>query len=403
MQTKIKFNYWTYKFKKLYKITKQKHLLMKKTTISCLLSVLVIIAWGQGNPSIEELRKFNSGIETLKKTEKSNASKKIKTTAKLNTTALDFKLFNSENSNLWMNRCTTLCVDSNNIVWVGTLAGIAKVDSDFVSVIDSKDIINAENRTFLVTGSTVDTKNNKWFLFNNDTVCKFDNNKWITYDAKNSPLRHIFQLISDKTGNVWFCTNTGLIKFDGKNWSTLNTSNSKLPDNQVIGAFVDSRNRIWVGTKRGTIMIDGNNTVDFQLSENPLNSNNFRKAIEDKDGTIWFSLVKINQVGDFTQYSPAGLVSYSNTGKWGELNTSNSNIPGNTIFDLIADKNTNEIWCNIENSGLSKFSETTWKLYSPKRSTINYSDIYATIIDNNDNLWCATNKGLVKVGKKITK
>src|ERR1700761_1363200 len=55
----------------------------------------------------------------------------------------------------------------------------------------------------------------------------------------------VYAIVQDKTGFIWFGTETGLSRFDGSRFVNFHTTDG-LPDNEIIKLFVDSRNRIWI-------------------------------------------------------------------------------------------------------------------------------------------------------------
>lgn len=71
-----------------------------------------------------------------------------------------------------------------------------------------------------------------------------------TFSSTNSPLsnsdNNINSIIKDKSGKVWFGTNTGLLVFDNYNWTLYNTSNSLISGNSIVDLKLDTLGNIWI-------------------------------------------------------------------------------------------------------------------------------------------------------------
>ncbi len=58
------------------------------------------------------------------------------------------------------------------------------------------------------------------------------------------PSNKIYNILEDRNGFIWVCTDLGVSKFDGVNFVNY-TSNEGLPDNEILGIFEDQKGRIW--------------------------------------------------------------------------------------------------------------------------------------------------------------
>lgn len=372
---------------------------MKKTAFFLLFILMACFTWSQENTTLEDIRQIKTEIETKRKLIKAVKPKEYKN----NSRKFKFTYFDNENSNLPTTLCNTLAVDKDDVIWVGTEHGIARVDSDFVTAIDTLTIDSLSNLNLSIQNITIDSHNNKWFLINNSIVAKFDNKNWTSYNSKNSPLGVVNQIFADNNENVWFCTNIGVLIFHDNTWTLINTSNSILPDNQVEGGYVDTKNRIWIGTKAGSIMINGNDTISFQNSQTPMKNCTIRKGLEDKDGNIWFATTSIAQLGYFTFLKSNGLVKLGTNNNWSNLNIENSDIPGNTVISFAGDKNSGNIWLSINYDGLTKYKNNEWEVYTPFNSNLSCNTINDIAIDKSGAVWCASRCGLLKIKQKQAK
>lgn len=58
------------------------------------------------------------------------------------------------------------------------------------------------------------------------------------------PSNKIYNILEDRNGFIWICTDLGVSRFDGVNFVNY-TSNEGLPDNEILGMFEDQKGRIW--------------------------------------------------------------------------------------------------------------------------------------------------------------
>lgn len=302
----------------------------------------------------------------------------------------EFEVYTTENSVVPWDMTRAICVDSNNVVWLGTDNGIVKIENNKFSVINSENAPLRPIRNQVgIMNEAVDIYNNKWFSDGYNTY-QYDGAKWEVYDSLNSPITWTTGIYADNLGNVWFSGFDGLMKFDGKKWSVMDTSNSKLPSNRILGIFVDSKKRIWIGTDKGNIRIDGNSIENFKNEDCPLKTSALVKGYEDKKGNIWFSLdEKFPQTKGFAEYSPDG--------HWSVISTANSNIPRNDVLDFAMNEKTNVIWFSINRVGISEFDGKNWATFTPDNSKVPSTYIQSIAIDKDGNVWCATFAGLLKI------
>ncbi len=115
-----------------------------------------------------------------------------------------------------------------------------------------------------------------------------------------SQLGHVFDIIEDQEGFIWFCTGNGLVKYDG--YSTdyyVNDSKdtTSLSNSWIYSGLCDSQGRIWIGTENGLNRMD-RKTEKFtrymhQLEDSfTISSPMVRDLFEDSKGRIWIGTFK---------------------------------------------------------------------------------------------------------------
>ena len=76
-------------------------------------------------------------------------------------------------------------------------------------------------------------------------IWRFSNaQQYTNFTTKNGlPSNHVYKIIQDYKGFVWFATNKGLVKYNGSNFKTFTTKDG-LPTNDIWDIRVTA-NKIW--------------------------------------------------------------------------------------------------------------------------------------------------------------
>ena len=130
----------------------------------------------------------------------------------------------NENGHLPIDRITTLLLDNNDDMWVGTYKGLFKFhtsDSTFISLNDLL-VDNQKPICDIILSTWIDDSNTLWF----GTPCslnkleKVDENKYSLNDySVNDGISddYINGILNDDKGNLWLSTNAGISRFNPKN------------------------------------------------------------------------------------------------------------------------------------------------------------------------------------------
>lgn len=65
------------------------------------------------------------------------------------------------------------------------------------------------------------------------------------------PSNHVYSIIQDEKGFIWFATNNGVSRFDGRHFKSFSAANG-LPDNEIVEIQPDISGRIWLSCYNGT-------------------------------------------------------------------------------------------------------------------------------------------------------
>lgn len=348
---------------------------------------------------------FNNGNLSIKRREfdfskntnfKSVGTSDIKGTkeSKLSET---WTVYNQQNSNLPWDMTRSIAVDNNNIVWVATDNGIARIEKDNIKVYNSSNssIIAKRGKSFTKC-LTIDSNDNIWFSDGYNGY-KFDKTNWTVYDTISTPLRWTTGIKTDKKGNVYFKTFKGLRKFDGTNWTIIDKSNTNLPAENISDFFIDNKNRTWIGTYKGNIRIEGETTIQLKNSDNPLSESTISKIYEDKKGNLWFDLYNKEDK------SKAGMFILRTNGEWESIRPKNSKLfSKNDINDFLLDEEKNILWIALNSVGLIKYDliNEKWEIYTTENSNIPSIHVMKLAMDKEGIIWGATFAGIIKLNKK---
>jgi DNA-binding NtrC family response regulator len=153
---------------------------------------------------------------------------------------------------------TTLLEDHDNHLWVGTMTGLARLDSSRGLVTN---YAHVESDTTSISGDMItalfeDIFGRLWVGTESDGLCR--------YDIQTDRFQHFEHDREDHTS---------------------------LGDNRVLSIYQDSRQQLWIGTWRGLNMLDENNGVRFaRYSEkNGLPDATIQGILDDTDGNLWLS------------------------------------------------------------------------------------------------------------------
>ncbi len=207
-----------------------------------------------------------------------------------------------------------------------------------------------------ITRKILEDKNGNIWLASWEGILKYDGTTFTNYTNKDSLRRHhIFTILEDTKGNLWFGTIGGGVYFyDGKEFTNY-TTEDKLASNRIGCFYEDKKGNIWVGTMNGLSRYNGKDFKSY-IIEGGTNNNDINSIIEDDNGDLWI-------VTRGTAFTFDGK----------EFTTiTNEDRPFNNVRSIIKDKKGN-IWLG-GNDGLFTYHNNTFTNHSTEFVGYIYED-----------------------------
>lgn len=187
----------------------------------------------------------------------------------------------------------TIKQDRKGNIWIATFGGVFRYDGKSFTNITSK---VSSARFFSVLE---DRKGNFWFSSVGSGVYYYDGQSFRNFTTKDGLANNrVTDIYEDKTGTVWFSTESGASRYDGKSFRNyrmnegfsflMTTTKEAIPQkdhNDVNSIIEDKTGKFWFGTRGHACLYDGK--VFTVLTHQGKPFTNVRTIIEDKKGNIW--------------------------------------------------------------------------------------------------------------------
>lgn len=312
-------------------------------------------------------------------------------------------------------RVSAVCEDSSGHLWIGTYGhGVRMLnkDSGELTTRGSDFSTMASSLKHRVLSLYADTSGNLWIGTEASGIDKINTNlNFSSYSKMSSGLDFsddvILSVYKDRSGIIWLGTaNGGINRFDRENsrvsWYQNNPKgNSSLSSNAVSAIFEDSRGTFWFGTIDGTLNkldLASGKFVRYRIRnvENAnLPDNGILRIYEDSSGMLWVcaangGLVRFDRsTGEYTQFIHNPQDSHG--------------LSSNHVLSL-ADDGSGRLWVGTAGGGLNRLDPTTgeftfYSLNEPDSDTPTRDYSVNAIVNDNEILWLATDRGLYQLDK----
>lgn len=245
-------------------------------------------------------------------------------------------------------------------------------------------------------------------------VSRFDGHEFINYTQRDGLIKnHVYELYLDEEGNIWMGCVGGISKWDGKKFHNYFFPPS-LVNNRTTSITRDHKNRLWIGTNGGGLLELKDNVFYSYENEIAIPSNFINALFFDKENTLWIgtkeglSLMKDEgfQKSEFLELNSV-YVSHLTEGKKGEIIVSTfgegSFLIKNNIKQISVSDGITTDWIRkmvyhdslgyvmASKFGLSFLLSSGKTINISEQNGLEFTDIKNIFIDNESNLWLATN------------
>ena len=301
----------------------------------------------------------------------------------------EYKLFSKEfkeDNGLINNYIVNINEDKDKNIWVGTIAGISKINTntnDIQNYTIAEGLLEDHIRDSLVTAS------GDIYFATTKGVCKYNKEMDFfeeVYLGEDFKDKDLYTLDEDSCGNIWMGIDGAIQRFNPKEGSIDSYS---LGDNTIYDLIVKDTN-VWVATMdNGLYSFDINTEeiVNYNMDNSELTTDTILNLFVDNDDNLW--LCTDNGLGKF-DYENEKYIVYNN-----KLYDKNSLI-NDDVYSIMQD-NLGLIWVGTY-SGISVFDPSS-KMKHYKNDPFDKNTIENNMINgiykDGKYLWIGTNsKGI---------
>lgn len=290
---------------------------------------------------------------------------------------------------------TSVAVDNQNDLWVGTSAGLARF-----SELLNWTIFNTSNSGIAnnwINKIKFDPQGKLWIATAAGGISVLSNNQFQNYSTSNTPLltNQINDFEFETGGAVWIATEgAGLYRFESGNWTNYNAQLTGFAMNNVRALRMDAQQNLWIGTNEAALL-NFSNGIFTQFS--PLNSDlpfwSVRALNVDSQDNLWIGLGSSTNDSCLVKFDQNTFTIFSNP-TIPELKFTN-------VWDIFID-NSGKKWIstNDDHFGLITYNDTTFSVFNFGSSGLVSNRNYAVVADADTNIWIATFKGLNILNEK---
>ena len=355
-----------------------------------------------------------------------------------------YKKINGDSTSIKSNIITSLFLDSENRLWIGSMMGLQYYDPEMdrfrqPALGNLSNVIQNKPILWIME----DSRNNIWFSVETKGVVKYslDTKKSVLYksihDGGYLCSYSIRNIIEDNDGNIWFSSlDNGITIYNPNNdgFYQQNRTNSNLSTDAILRIAALDKNNMLISTLDDGIYIFEKQTNQFRKTKlkatafailrtkdneiligtegeglfrveiendnilyHPTTFAQIKEVVnskihclyEDRNGNLWIAMYN-DGIGLLKRY-PAGFTNYSR-----DYNNSNSLSYGQ-VTGITTDPNSN-IWFATDGGGLNKYDRKSKKYTHYRNNTFNkhsLSDdaVVDVFCDKQGTIWAGTYTG----------
>ena len=296
----------------------------------------------------------------------------------------------------------TLFIDRSNLLWIGNLNGIDKLDlkrakfnlyqkSGNINSVELSDNIIASVYKYDDETLWIGTWGKGLNIYNRKSgkIEYYSNTAKGKYFIRNNFVHVIFR---DKDKHIWIGTRDGIDVYNENRQSFVPLNEfyglKNIPNfrgYRLYSILEDYWGNIWIATQKGLhrINLEQDTHQAYNVEKNMLSDNLVYQIMEDRDHYIWIATIK-----GLHKYNPS-----SNSFEYFKHKANSNSLCNDFVVSLCEDID-GKIWIGTE-SGINRLDKNTRKfeLFTEKQGATDYV-VYEILEDKNHNLWFASGEGL---------
>ncbi len=292
---------------------------------------------------------------------------------------------------LLSNQINALYIDANNVVWVGTPAGLSAfhqeewtnytVDNEPGMAGNQINEIDFQQSSYGPEIWLATDQGASVFAIDVDAVTSATS--YLSGDGLGG--NTVATLSVDADNVRWFGTENGLSTFAGQNWDFTELARGN-PRINHMGSGPDSIS--FVGTELGVFLYNYDREVDaitaqtiYEIPWSAIPSNNILSVFVDEAGTQWFG-------------TDAGIAVHGSIEAkedWNVYTRSTTGLVSDTVISILKD-DTGDLWFGTPR-GLSRYSQDVWITYNAADG-LAHDRVNVIAQDSDGVMWFGTNDGL---------
>jgi diguanylate cyclase (GGDEF)-like protein len=307
--------------------------------------------------------------------------------------------------------------DRDGSLWIGTDAGLARWRGARV-----ESMAIAEGLPSPVIRSVVEDREGSLWVGTTAGLVRLSDTRFLPFTRKEGiTVDTIRALYEDRDGRVWAGTEGGGLC--AVTPTQCITKANGLPHDTVYALAGSRDGSFWIGTDGGGVVRARDGRIVETIAA--LANARVRSILESGDGTLWISttsgLTRVRdgvatRIGDLEDRQlrpllalPDGslLAGSDGAGLWRVRDGHATRIAGtdrglrsDRIFSLALDRNSGAVWIGTSGGGLGRLDLASGTVRSLSRRDGLHDDVVFQLIDDGNDLWMTSNRGLYRVARE---
>ena len=273
-------------------------------------------------------------------------------------------------------RC--LFEDREGDLWVGTNTGLIRLRDDIFTVYGKSEGLPSDQPTVVFQ----DRAGKVWVGFADSGLLQFSNEGGPQFSVREGlPGDQVFSIRQARNGDLLIGVHGGVARMHGERFSAF-TPPDPFSRVNVYDAMEDTAGDVWLATPGGLIRMHGNH-AETVIPGGPVLVMGVSTLCQSRDGAIW--------AGTFGK----GL--WRIRGAEPRLYTTADGLSSDQIRTLYEDGE-GTLWIGTFDGGLDELRDGRMRSYTERDGLL--SDNVARIADDGESLWLSTTRGICRVAKR---